>query len=58
MRHNKFFNEDIKNEPVKNTSRTNKSNNTPILSYIFLTILGVSCVIGIIYYALEFFSTK
>ncbi len=59
MKHNKFFNENMDDEPTKNISRTNKTNDSNnILSYIILIVLGIVSIIGVIYYALEYFSTK
>lgn len=60
MKRHKFFNTDLKEQPTNSKATTNKTKTSisTIVSYIFLTILGISCIVGVIYYALEYFSSK
>lgn len=58
MRQHKFFNTDLVKQPINNKNATSKTDVTKIVSYIFLTILGIFCIVGVIYYALEYFSNK
>ncbi len=58
MKRHKFFNTDLREQPLSNKNTVKKNNTTNMISYIFLTILGVFCIVGVIYYALEYFSIK
>lgn len=58
MRHNKFFNTNLNYDLVKSNNKVKNTNMKDISSYIFLTVLGIVCVIGLVYYIVEYFSTK
>ena len=58
MRHNKFFNTNLNDDLVKSNNKVKNTNMKDTLSYIFLTVLGIVCVIGLVYYIVEYFSTK
>ena len=58
MRHNKFFNTNLNDDLVKSNNKVKNTNMKDTLSYIFLTVLWIVCVIGLVYYAVEYFSTK
>lgn len=58
MRHNKFFNTNLNDDIVKSNNKVKNTNMKDTLSYIFLTVLGIVCVIGLVYYIVEYFSTK
>ena len=58
MRHNKFFNANLNDDLVKSNNKVKNTNIKDISSYIFLTVLGIVCVIGLVYYIVEYFSTK
>ena len=58
MRHNKFFNTNLNDDIVKSNNKVKNTNMKDTLSYIFLTVLGIVCVIGLVYYEVEYFSTK
>lgn len=58
MRHNKFFNTNLNDDIVKSNTKVKNTNIKDTLSYIFLVVLGMVCIIGLVYYAVEYFSTK